>query len=138
MASVRKGLKVPPNSATLDEARRRTFDFFKAACRSIPSIMEIYNLRDVVTISQLRRSVSSQIRKNAHITNPKVIPLTLSYEVVWGVDKAIYYYVMFKNRRKTVTSCQKSPLLQSNAHVCNFLDLKAPVRENNGNGIDSE
>lgn len=34
--------------------------------------MDIYNLDDVATISQLRSSVASQIRKNSHITDPKV------------------------------------------------------------------
>ncbi|KAJ0735269.1 putative NADH:ubiquinone reductase (H(+)-translocating) [Helianthus annuus] len=70
-------VKVPPNSATLQEARHRTFDFFRAACRSIPSIMDIYNLYDVVTPSQLRSTIAAEIRKNAHITNPKVIDMLL-------------------------------------------------------------
>lgn len=34
--------------------------------------MEIYNLHDVVTVSQLRSTISSEIRKNAHLSNPKV------------------------------------------------------------------
>ncbi|PWA60172.1 LYR family of Fe/S cluster biogenesis protein [Artemisia annua] len=70
-------VKVPPNSATLEEARHRTFDFFRAACRSIPSVMDIYNLYDVTTPSQLRSAIAAQIRKNAHITNPKVIDMLL-------------------------------------------------------------
>lgn len=63
---------VPPNSANLTEARRRVFDFFRAACRSIPTVMDIYNLQDVVAPSQLRFAISAQIRNNAHITDPKV------------------------------------------------------------------
>ncbi|ONK63647.1 uncharacterized protein A4U43_C07F17430 [Asparagus officinalis] len=59
------------------EARKRTFEFFKTACRALPSVMDIYNLHDVVTISELRSSISSQIRKNAHVTNPKVIDMLL-------------------------------------------------------------
>ncbi|CAN6982213.1 unnamed protein product, partial [Brassica oleracea var. botrytis] len=62
---------VPPNSANLTEARRRVFDFFRAACRSIPTIMDIYNLQDVVAPSQLRFAISAQIRNNAHVTDPK-------------------------------------------------------------------
>ncbi|XP_051124529.1 NADH dehydrogenase [ubiquinone] 1 alpha subcomplex subunit 6 [Andrographis paniculata] len=77
MASTLKYVRVPPNSANLEEARRRVFEFFKTACRSIPQIMEIYNLDDVVTPSQLRSTVASEIRKNAHISNPKVIDLLL-------------------------------------------------------------
>ncbi|KAG6421798.1 hypothetical protein SASPL_118355 [Salvia splendens] len=77
MASTVKYLRVPPNSASLEEARRRVFDFFKTACRSIPTIMEIYTIDDVVTPSQLRSIVASEIRKNAHITNPKVIDMLL-------------------------------------------------------------
>ena len=75
MASVvrlRGAATVQPNSASIEEARKRTFEFFKMACRALPSVMEIYNLHDVVTISQLRSAISSQIRKNAHISNPKV------------------------------------------------------------------
>ncbi|KAF6175274.1 hypothetical protein GIB67_000595 [Kingdonia uniflora] len=77
MAFTLRSVKVPPNSVTLEEARSRTFDFFRKACRSLPSVMEIYNLHDVATISHLRSSISSQIRKNAHITNPKVIDMLL-------------------------------------------------------------
>ncbi|KAJ0974658.1 hypothetical protein J5N97_016623 [Dioscorea zingiberensis] len=77
MAFTMRSVKVPPNSASLAEARGRVIDFFKTACRSIPSVMEIYNLHDVVTVSQLRSSISSAIRKNAHVTNPKVIDMLL-------------------------------------------------------------
>ncbi|KAK9283761.1 hypothetical protein L1049_012013 [Liquidambar formosana] len=77
MAFTLRSVKVPPNSVSLEEARHRTFDFFRAACRSIPSVMEIYNLHDVTTVSQLRSTIASEIRKNAHITNPKVIDMLL-------------------------------------------------------------
>lgn len=69
--------KVPPNSANLEEARKRVFEFFKLACRSLPTVMDIYNLDDVATISQLRSTIASQIRKNAHIKDPKVIDMLL-------------------------------------------------------------
>ncbi|GKV39646.1 hypothetical protein SLEP1_g47389 [Rubroshorea leprosula] len=77
MAFTLRGLKVPPNSVNLEEARGRVFDFFRSACRSMPAIMDIYNLHDVVTISQLRSTIASDIRKNAHVTNPKVIDMLL-------------------------------------------------------------
>ncbi|MFQ6646601.1 hypothetical protein Gotur_019838 [Gossypium turneri] len=77
MAFSLRSVKVPPNSASLEEARSRVFDFFRKACRSIPTIMDIYNLDDVVTKSELRSSISSEIRKNSHVTNPKVIDLLL-------------------------------------------------------------
>ncbi|KAG6473899.1 NADH dehydrogenase [ubiquinone] 1 alpha subcomplex subunit 6-like [Zingiber officinale] len=72
-----KMVKVPPNSASMEEARKRTINFFKTACRSLPTIMEIYNLDDLVTTSQIRSTISAEIRKNAHITNHKVIDLLL-------------------------------------------------------------
>ncbi|KAM7523539.1 hypothetical protein LguiA_013441 [Lonicera macranthoides] len=72
MSFTLRSVKVPPNSVNLEEARKRTFDFFRAACRSIPTIMDIYNLDDVVNPAQLRTTIASQIRKNAHITNPKL------------------------------------------------------------------
>ncbi|URE37257.1 hypothetical protein MUK42_16826 [Musa troglodytarum] len=65
------------SSASREEARKRTINFFKMACRSLPAVMEIYNLDDIVTVSQLRSTVSAEIRKNAHIANPKVIDLLL-------------------------------------------------------------
>ncbi|GAB4832156.1 hypothetical protein Ancab_006173 [Ancistrocladus abbreviatus] len=34
--------------------------------------MQIYNLYDVVTVSQHRSTIASEIRKNTHIDNPKV------------------------------------------------------------------
>ncbi|KDP40546.1 hypothetical protein JCGZ_24545 [Jatropha curcas] len=77
MAFTLRSLKVPPNSASLEEARARVFDFFRTACRSIPTIMDIYNLQDVVTVSELRSSIASQIRKNSNVTNPKVIDMLL-------------------------------------------------------------
>ncbi|KAF3791462.1 NADH dehydrogenase ubiquinone 1 alpha subcomplex subunit 6 [Nymphaea thermarum] len=77
MAFVMRQVKVPPNSASLEEARARTIEFFKQACRSIPTIMEIHNLYDVVTPSQLRSTISAEIRKNAHITSPKIIDMLL-------------------------------------------------------------
>ncbi|XP_044480639.1 NADH dehydrogenase [ubiquinone] 1 alpha subcomplex subunit 6-like [Mangifera indica] len=77
MAFTARAVKVPPNSASLEEARSRVFDFFRTSCRSIPSVMEIYNLDDIVSKSQLRSTIASEIRKNAHITNPKVIDMLL-------------------------------------------------------------
>ncbi|RVW36385.1 NADH dehydrogenase [ubiquinone] 1 alpha subcomplex subunit 6 [Vitis vinifera] len=72
MASVMlKNVRVPANSANLEEARSRTFDFFKMVCRSIPKIMDIYNLDDVVTVSQLRSIIASEFRKNSDVTNTK-------------------------------------------------------------------
>ncbi|PHT98036.1 NADH dehydrogenase [ubiquinone] 1 alpha subcomplex subunit 6 [Capsicum chinense] len=39
--------------------------------------MDIYNLYDVVTPSQLRSAVASEVRKNSNVTNPKVIDMLL-------------------------------------------------------------
>ncbi|XP_019416356.1 PREDICTED: NADH dehydrogenase [ubiquinone] 1 alpha subcomplex subunit 6-like [Lupinus angustifolius] len=72
-----RNVKVSPNSASLEEARNRVFQFFREACRSLPTLMEIYNLYDVVSVSEIRSSISSQIRKNTHVTNPKVIDMLL-------------------------------------------------------------
>ncbi|KAL9681590.1 hypothetical protein QQ045_013375 [Rhodiola kirilowii] len=78
MAFTLRAVKVPPNSALLEEARVRTFDFFRTARKSMSRIMDIYNLHDVATISHLRSTVASQIRKNATVTNPKVRLLLFS------------------------------------------------------------
>ena len=39
--------------------------------------MDIYNLDDVATVSQLRSAIASEIRKNSHVTDPKVIDMLL-------------------------------------------------------------
>ncbi|EPS70771.1 hypothetical protein M569_03994 [Genlisea aurea] len=75
MASSLKYLSVPANSANLEEARGRVFDLFRMACRSVPSIIEMYTLDEMVTPSQLRSTIASQIRRNAQVTNPKVIDM---------------------------------------------------------------
>ncbi|KAF3326116.1 NADH dehydrogenase [Carex littledalei] len=77
MSFMMRAVKVPPPSASLEEARHRVFDLFRSACRSLPTVMEIYTLNDVVTVSQLRSAISSEFRNNAHITDPKVIDMLL-------------------------------------------------------------
>ncbi|KAK1570968.1 hypothetical protein Q3G72_009933 [Acer saccharum] len=77
MSFTLRSVKVPPNSVNLEEARSRMFEFFRLACRSIPSIIDIYNLDEVVTKSQLRNTIAAQIRKNSQVTNPKVIDMLL-------------------------------------------------------------
>ncbi|KAI4332957.1 hypothetical protein L6164_017822 [Bauhinia variegata] len=76
-ASALRNVKVLPNSTTLEEARKRVFDFFRTASRSLPSVMEIYNIHDVITVSQLRSTVAAEIRKNSHVSDPKVIDMLL-------------------------------------------------------------
>lgn len=73
MANALRNAKVLPNSASMEEARQRVFDFFRTACRSLPSVMEIYNLYDVTSVTQLRSTIASEIRKNIHVRDPKVI-----------------------------------------------------------------
>ncbi|PHT67039.1 NADH dehydrogenase [ubiquinone] 1 alpha subcomplex subunit 6 [Capsicum annuum] len=73
MAQMARSMRVPPNSTSLSEAKKRTLEFFRMCCRSIPEIMDIYNLYDVVTPSQLRSAVASEVRKNSNVTNPKVL-----------------------------------------------------------------
>ncbi|CAL9133229.1 unnamed protein product [Musa textilis] len=65
------------------------------ACRSLPAVMEIYNLDDIVTVSQLRSTVSAEIRKNAHIANPKVFPST-SNQFCYDILKQVIDLLLFK------------------------------------------
>ncbi|WVZ15661.1 hypothetical protein V8G54_013227 [Vigna mungo] len=53
MASALRNVKMLPNSGSVEEARQRVFDFFRAVCRSLSSVMEIYNLYDVTSVAQL-------------------------------------------------------------------------------------
>ncbi|KAK7343091.1 hypothetical protein VNO80_26054 [Phaseolus coccineus] len=77
MANALRSAKVLPNSASMEEARQRVFNFFREACRSLPSVMEIYNIYDVTSVAQLRSTVASEIRKNMHVSDPKVIDMLL-------------------------------------------------------------
>ncbi|XP_050233726.1 NADH dehydrogenase [ubiquinone] 1 alpha subcomplex subunit 6 [Mercurialis annua] len=77
MSFMATAAKVPPNSASLAEARGKVFDFFRSACRAIPSIMDIYNLQDVVTKPQIRSTIASEIRKHSNLSNPKVIDMLI-------------------------------------------------------------
>ncbi|XP_019257578.1 PREDICTED: NADH dehydrogenase [ubiquinone] 1 alpha subcomplex subunit 6-like [Nicotiana attenuata] len=77
MAHMVRNMRVPPNSASLAEAKNRTLEFFRMCCRSIPEIMDMYNLYDVVSPSQLRSAVAAEVRKNSNVTNPKVIDMLL-------------------------------------------------------------
>ncbi|XP_012474614.1 uncharacterized protein LOC105791197 isoform X2 [Gossypium raimondii] len=97
MAFTLRSVKVPPNSASLEEARSRVFDFFRQACRSIPTIMDIYNLDDVVTKSELRSSISSEIRKNSHVTNPKDPWKVISYTLIWVCVRTWYRWMQLVN-----------------------------------------
>ncbi|ESW05714.1 hypothetical protein PHAVU_011G203300 [Phaseolus vulgaris] len=77
MASAFRSVKVLPNSASMEEARQRVFNFFREACRSLPSVMEIYNIYDVTSVAHLRSTIASEIRKNIHVSDPKVIDMLL-------------------------------------------------------------
>ncbi|CAL9039093.1 unnamed protein product [Musa banksii] len=64
-----KTVKVPPKSASREEARKRTINFFKMACRSQ---LRGRRRRLPTPLHRLRRDP-----QNAHIANPKVIDLLL-------------------------------------------------------------
>lgn len=83
MASALRNVKVLPNSASVEEARQRVFDFFRATCRSLPSVMEIYNLYDVTSVAQLRSTVASEIRKNIGVSDPKVFFIFFHYSLIF-------------------------------------------------------
>ncbi|KAJ4980181.1 hypothetical protein NE237_010961 [Protea cynaroides] len=71
----RQTIQIPQPKAEILHSRET--EFAGEACRSIPTIMDIYYLEDVVTKSELRSSVSAEIRKNAHVKDPKVIDMLL-------------------------------------------------------------
>lgn len=83
MASVLRNVKVLPNSASVEEARQRVFEFFRVACRSLPSVMEIYNLYDVTSVAQLRSTIASEIRKNINLSDPKVFFISFHYSLIF-------------------------------------------------------
>lgn len=65
------------SSLSLEEAKKSALHFFRQVCRSLPRIMDIYNLHDVTTTSQLRSAVAAQFRKHADVSNPKVIDMLI-------------------------------------------------------------
>lgn len=53
--------------------------------------MEIYNLHDVVSPSQLRSAAAAHVRKNAGVTNPRV----LSFDPLSGFNPKLIGVVMW-------------------------------------------
>ncbi|KAL5771949.1 hypothetical protein ACOSQ2_011873 [Xanthoceras sorbifolium] len=78
MAFRLRSVKVPPNSVSLEEARSRVFDLFRSSRRSIHATMVVHNLDDVVSKSQLRSTISAEIRKNSHVTKSKLATILRS------------------------------------------------------------
>jgi hypothetical protein len=75
MAGLIKNLRVTKtgsSSRTLEEAHRRSMDFFREACRALPDIMDRYNLQEVTTLSELRSKIAAEFRKHSKVTNLKV------------------------------------------------------------------
>lgn len=63
------------SSASLLQARDRVFSFFKQNCRSLPKIMDMYNLHEVTTLPQLRSQVAAQFRKHADVKSPQIVDM---------------------------------------------------------------
>ncbi|KAH9317853.1 hypothetical protein KI387_019622, partial [Taxus chinensis] len=75
MAAPMRSVVTVGSSLTLEEAKKHALDLYRQACRALPQIVEIYNLSDVITTSELRSAIASQFRKHANVTNPKVIDM---------------------------------------------------------------
>ncbi|CAK9208824.1 unnamed protein product [Sphagnum troendelagicum] len=78
MAGLIKNLRVTKtgsSSRTLEEAHRRSMDFFREACRALPDIMDRYNLQEVTTLSELRSKIAAEFRKHSKVTNLKVVDM---------------------------------------------------------------
>ncbi|KAL5774001.1 hypothetical protein ACOSP7_011558 [Xanthoceras sorbifolium] len=78
MAFRLRSVKVPPNSVSLEEARSRVFDLFRSSRRSIHATMDVHNLDDVVSKSQLHSTISAEIRKNSIVTKSKLATILRS------------------------------------------------------------
>lgn len=75
MAGLIKNLRVTQtgsSSRTLQEAHRRSMDFFREACRALPAIMDRYNLQEVTTLADLRSKIAAEFRKHSKVSNLKV------------------------------------------------------------------
>lgn len=82
MAAIIRNLRVTKTgsgSTSLEEAHRRSVELFREACRSLPSIMDRYNLYEVITLWDLRNKVAAEFRKHSHHNNPKVWISSLSW-----------------------------------------------------------
>jgi NADH dehydrogenase (ubiquinone) 1 alpha subcomplex subunit 6 len=77
MAALRN-LPTGLGSASFEEARGRSVEFFRVVCRSLPKLMDLYNLHDVTTLAELRGKTAQLFRKHAGVTNAKVGCCTLS------------------------------------------------------------
>lgn len=63
------------SSASVEEARHRALELFRETCKALPTIMEVYNLDEVISRPQLRSKIGAEFRKHAEVTNPKVIDM---------------------------------------------------------------
>ncbi|BBN02932.1 NADH dehydrogenase (ubiquinone) 1 alpha subcomplex subunit 6 [Marchantia polymorpha subsp. ruderalis] len=73
--NIARATSTKASSASMEEARHRTLEFFREACRALPQLMDRYNLDEVITQSQLRSKIAAQFRKHAAVTNPKIVDM---------------------------------------------------------------
>ncbi|GAQ81385.1 NADH dehydrogenase (ubiquinone) 1 alpha subcomplex 6 [Klebsormidium nitens] len=76
MAALR-ALASGAGSASFDEARVKSVEFFRVVCRSLPNLVELYNLHDVTTVAELRSRAAQLFRRHAGVTNAKVVDMLL-------------------------------------------------------------
>ncbi|KAI9198848.1 hypothetical protein LWI28_023042 [Acer negundo] len=133
MAFRLRSVKLPLNSVSLEEARSRVYDLFRSSRRSIhAATMDVHNLHDVVSKSQLRSTVAAEIRKNSHLTESKLatvlrsditrLPSVDSNQKTKEVLGAFGVSVLFRRQytREYIVSCW-SPLHLLEKHGANTI-----------------
>eukprot|EP00271_Cylindrocystis_brebissonii_P016117 TRINITY_DN39327_c0_g1_i1.p1 TRINITY_DN39327_c0_g1~~TRINITY_DN39327_c0_g1_i1.p1 ORF type:complete len:150 (-),score=37.28 TRINITY_DN39327_c0_g1_i1:1169-1618(-) len=102
------------SSASLEEARIRSLDFFREVCRALPSIMDRFILDEVTTLAEMRSKVAIEFRKHAGVTNPKVVDM-LVYK---GQEELENYLSHSKQRHHILSEWIVGPIGQQAAgHV---------------------
>jgi len=121
-AAALRVLATSSGSATIEEANKRALLFFREVCRTLPLIIERYNLSEIITAEELRSRVADEFRKHKGASNPKVVDM-LRYK---GEEEFEYYVTQSKQRHHvlgkwvlgtatTTAGAVSSPLMKSEA-----------------------
>eukprot|EP00897_Mesotaenium_endlicherianum_P008440 jgi/Mesen1/7624/ME000004S07896 len=62
-------------SRTPEEAKGKVMELFRDVCRSLPMLMQQYNLGELITLPELRSTIASAFRKHSRVSNPQVIDM---------------------------------------------------------------
>ncbi|XP_002961939.2 NADH dehydrogenase [ubiquinone] 1 alpha subcomplex subunit 6 [Selaginella moellendorffii] len=93
-----KSLVQSGSSKDLPEAQERVLELYRRSVRSVPFIMECFNMEGVATPAQLRSRIMKEFRKKTDITNPRALDLL----VVKGLEELMMFLTQTKQRHHLI------------------------------------